>query len=108
MKLYGKITLLRQVDQYTMSGTISVVLSNIICVKMKFDLVKPLKSKLNKCYVDIYSKQIKDQPDKLFEKLNNYYPNIKLTIQVNPSKFLDMEITIQNGITETSVAVKES
>ena len=108
MKLYGKITLLRQVDQCTMGGMISVVLSNIFCVKMKFDLVKPLKSKLYKCYVNIYSKQIKDQADKLFEKLNNYYPNIELTIQVNPSKFVDMKITIKNGIIGTSVVVKES
>ena len=34
--------------------------------------------------------------------------NIKLTIVVNPRKFLDMQILIKNGIIETSVAVKES
>ena len=54
------------------------------------------------------SKRIKNQPDKLFGKLNNYHPNIKLTIKVNPSKFLDTEIMIKNGIIETSVPVKES
>ena len=55
---------------------------------MEFDVVKPLKQILSKRYVDdIYSKQIKNQPDKLFEKLNKYHPNIKLIIEVNPSKF---------------------
>ena len=54
---------------------------------------------------DIYSKQIKNQPDKLFEKLNNYHTNIKLAIGVNPS-ILDTDIMIKNCITETSVAVK--
>ena len=54
---------------------------------MGFDVIKPGKPKLYKCYVDdIYSKRIKNQSDKLFEKLNNYHPNIKLTIEVNPSK----------------------
>ena len=92
-----------------MGGPTSVVLSNIFCVKMEFDVVKPLKPKLYKGYVDdIYSKRTKNQPDKLFEKLNNYHPNKKLTIGANPSKFLDNEIMIKNGIIETSFAVKES
>ena len=98
--------LIRQVDECPMGGPISVVLSNIFCVKIEFDEVKPLKPKL---YVDdIYSKRTKNQPDKLFEKLNNYHRNIKLTIEINPSKLLDTEIIIKNGIIELSVAVKES
>ena len=40
--------------------------------------------------------------------MNNYHPNIKLTIGVNPSKFFDTEIMIKNSVDETSVAVKES
>ena len=52
--------LIRQVDGCPMGGPISVVLSNIFCVKMEFDVVKPLKPKLYKRYVnDIYSKRIK-------------------------------------------------
>ena len=31
----------------------------------------------------------KDQDDQLFYKMNNYHKNIKLTIEINPSKFLD-------------------
>ena len=86
-----------------MGGPISVVLSNIFCVKIEFDVVKPLKPKLYKRHNDdIYTKQIKNQPD----KLNNYNPNIESTIEENPRKFLDMKI--KNGIIETSVVVKES
>ena len=33
--------------------------------------------------------------------MNNYHPNIELTIEVYPSKFLDTKIMIKNGITET-------
>ena len=62
-----------------MDGPIPVVLSNIFCVKMEFDVVKPLKPKLYKRYVDyIFSKRRKNQPVKLFEKLNNYHPNIEV------------------------------
>ena len=80
---------------------------------MEFDVVKPLKPKLYKRYVDnIYSKRIKNQSDKLFEKLNNYHPNIhpnmKLTLEINPSKSLYTEIMVKNAIIETSVVVKES
>ena len=88
-----------------MGGPISVVL--LFCVNTEFDVVEPLKPKLHKCYLeDIYSKRIKNQPDKLFEKLNNYNADIKLTKKVNPSKFLDTEIMIKNGIIETSVVAK--
>ena len=31
----------------------------------------------------------KDQDGQLFYKMNNYHKNIKLTIETNPSKFLD-------------------
>ena len=37
---------IRQVDGCPMGGPISVVLSNIFCVKMESDVVKPLKPKL--------------------------------------------------------------
>ena len=94
--------LIRQVDGCSMGGLMLVVLCNIFFVKMEFDIVKPLKPKPYKPYVDnIFSKQINNQPDKLFEKLNNYHPNIKLTIEVNPSKSVDVKIMIKNGIIET-------
>ena len=88
--------MIRQVDRCPTDGPISVVLSNIFCVKMEFDVVKPLRPKFYKRYVnDIHSKRIKNQPDKLFEKLSNYHPNINLTIEVNSRKFLDTEVLIK-------------
>ena len=58
---------------------------------MEFDVVNPLKPKLYKCYVhNIYSKQIKNKPDKISEKFNNYYQKLKLAIEVSPSKLLKM------------------
>ena len=45
---------------------------------------------------DIYSRQ-KLGDNVLFDPLNNYHPNIKLTIEVNPSKFLDIQLTNING-----------
>ena len=101
--------LMGQVEGYPVGGLISVVLSNIFCVKIKPDAVKPLKPKRFKCYVyDIYCKRIKNQREKCFKKLNNYHLDIKFTIEANPSKFLDMEIMIKNGIIETYVAINES
>ena len=81
--------LISQVDGCPISGPIYVVLSSTFCIEMEFDVVMPLKSRLWR-YVDgIYSKRNKNQPDKLSKKLNYYHPNIKLTIEVNTSKFLD-------------------
>ena len=60
-------------------------------VKIESDVVKLLKPKLYKSYADdIYSKRIKNQPNKLFEKFNNYHLKTKLTIEVNLSKILKM------------------
>ena len=43
--------LVKPVDECLMCGQISVVVSNIFCVKMEFDVVKPLKPKLYKRYI---------------------------------------------------------
>ena len=34
---------------------------------------------------------------KLFEELNSYNKNIKLRLEVNPTKFLDTELVRENG-----------
>ena len=83
--------LIRQVDGRRIGGSISVVLSNKFWVKMESDVVKLLIPKLYKCYVHyIYSKQIKNKPDKLSEKFNNYHQKVKLAIEVSPCKLLKM------------------
>ena len=83
--------------------------SNKFWAKIEIDVVKPLKPKFYNRYVDdICRKEIKNQLDQLLEKLKHYQPNIKFTREVDPSKFLDMEIMIKNGIIQTSVVVKVS
>ena len=39
----------------------------------------------------------------MFDRLNNYHPNIKLSIDVNPSKFLDAKLTNINGAYKLNV-----
>ena len=45
---------------------------------------------------------------KIYYSRINYYPKIKLTIEINPPKFLDTEIIILNNEFVTSVHRKES
>ena len=47
---------------------------------------------------DIYSQRNKSQQDVVSEALNNFHPNIKLTIEVNPVKFLDTKIIFNNQV----------
>ena len=61
---------------------------------MEIDVVRPLKPLLYSRYVDdIYNRCKKDKFDEVFHALNNYCENIKLTIELSPSKFLDTQIT---------------
>ena len=45
---------------------------------------------------NIYSRR-KLGDNVLFDRLNNYHPNIKLTIEINPSNSLDTKLTNTNG-----------
>ena len=44
----------------------------------------------------------------MFDRLNNYHPNNKLTIDVNPSKFLDAKLTNINGAYKLNVYWKNT
>ena len=58
---------------------------------------------------DIYSQRNKSQQDVVSEALTNFHPNIKLTIEVNPVKFLDSKIILSNeGVVTTQVYRKEN
>ena len=60
---------------------------------MEEGIVDPMKPHFHKRYVDgMYIQRKKNELDCLFEKLNSYHLNIKLTIEKNPRKFLDTEI----------------
>ena len=81
----------------TMGGPLSVTFSDIHMVKMENDVVIPSKPIFYRRFVDdIYSRR-KLGDNVLFDRLNSYHPNIKLTIEVNPSKFLDTKLTNING-----------
>ena len=74
-------------------GTLSVILSDCSMNKMERDIALPLKSKFYRRFVDdTCRKRNKNKTAELFSKMNSYHPNIDLTIDINPSKFLDTKI----------------
>ena len=81
----------------TMGGPLSVTFSDIYMVKMENDVVTPSKPIFYRRFVDdIYTRQ-KLGDNVLFDQLNNDHPKMKLTLEVNPSKFLDTKLTNVNG-----------
>ena len=80
-----------QTDRWLCNGRpLSVILADIHMVRTKNEVVKPMNPPFYKRFVDdIYSRRNKSQQDVLFEDLNNFHPNIKLAIDVNPERFLD-------------------
>ena len=82
--------LIKQIDGCPMGGPISVVFADIYMCKMEDDVIAPLKPLFYKRYVDdTYVRREKNTTDELFEKLNTYHDNIRLTIEENPTNFLD-------------------
>ena len=72
--------------------------------KIEKNIVTPLKPIFYKRFVDnIYNRRKKGIYDNLDERLDNYHPNIKLTIEINPNKFFDTEIIDKEGAIETNV-----
>ena len=91
-----------------MGGPISDVFSDIFMYKMEFDVAVPAKPILYKLYVDdSYVRRKKNDVDKLFEELNSYKENIKLMLEVNPSKFLGTELVRENGEITTQVFISQ-
>ena len=101
--------LIKQIDGCPMGGPISVVFANIFMCKLEKEVVRPLKPIFYKRYVDdIYVRRKKNTPDILYDKLNSYHPNIKFSIEIHPSKFLDTHIEINENLVQTSVAAKST
>ena len=99
----------KQVDGCVMGGPLSVTLSDIYMSKMEDDVVEKYQPKFYKRYVDdIIYRRKKNQVDLLFNDLNNYHQNIKLTLELHPKRFLDINLEFQNGILKTSVHLKET
>ena len=73
-----------------MDGPLSVILADIHMIKTENESVKPMNPPFYKWFLEnISGKRHKSQHDVLFEALNSFQQNIKLTIEVNPVKFLD-------------------
>ena len=78
----------KQIDGCTMGCPLSVTFSNIYMIKMESEIVIPQKLLFYRRYIDdICNRRKKSKHDELFEKLNNYHPKIKITIEVNATKF---------------------
>ena len=99
--------LIKQIDGCPMGGPLSVVLSDIFMRKMEENVVVPAKPIFYKHYVnDTYIRRKKNINDELFQNLNCYHTNIKLTLEENPRKFLDAEIIRKNNTISTQVFTK--
>ena len=71
--------------------------SDIFMCNIELDVVVPAKPIFYKRYVDdTCVRRKKNDVDKLFEELNSYNKNIKLTSEVNPTKFLNTELVRAN------------
>ena len=80
-------------DGCTMGGPLFVTFSDIYMIKMENIVVIPSKSIFHQRFVHgIYNRR-KIGDNVLFDLLNNYHANIKLTIELNPSKLLDNKLT---------------
>ena len=80
-------------------GPLSITLSDIYMAKMDKDIVEKPQPKFYKCYVDdIINCPKKNQVDLLFNDLVNYHQSIDLTLELNPKRFLSINIEFQNGI----------
>ena len=91
-----------------MGGSLSVTFSDIYMVKMENDVVIPYKPILYRRFVeDIYSRR-KLGDNVLFDQLNSYHPKINLTIEINPTKFLDTKITNIIGTNKFNVYRKNT
>ena len=87
----------KQTDACTMGGPLSVTICDIYMAKMERDVVHPFNPIFYRRYVD-----------DLYETLNRYHKNIKLTAEKSPPKFLETRLLINNGIYETQVYRKET
>ena len=86
--------LCKQIDGVSMGGKLSAVLSDCFMNKMEKDVVIPFKPKFYKRFVDdIYRRGKRNELDELFDKMNTYHRNIKLTIEISPTpRFSELPI----------------
>ena len=87
-----------------MGDPIYVVFWDVYPSKIEEKIVAPMKPHFCKRYVDgTHIQRKKNKQDNIFEKINCFHPNIKLTIEKNPAKFLDTEIIWRGCRIQTKV-----
>ena len=81
-----------------MGGDISVIMSGSHMMRMEKGCVVPLNLKLHKRYVDDTIIKIKKiaTDDELITNMNSHHKNIKLTVETNPTRFLDTDFKINS------------
>ena len=83
-----------------MGGPLSVILADIYMTKIENEIVRPLSPSFYHRYVDdIITRRTKNEPDKLFKKLNEKKTKLKFTCEVQPTKFLDTVMIQQSDNT---------
>ena len=83
----------------------SVVFSDVFMCKMELDVAVLAKPIFYKRYDDdTYVRNKNNNVGKLFEELSFHNENMKLSLEVNPTKFLDTELVRENG--EITMQVK--
>ena len=95
----------KQTEGCTMGGPLSVIISNIFMSKLEKEVVTPEKPVFYKRYIDdIITRRKKNMPDALLTKIQNFHANIKFTVEVNPEKFLDTKLILnEDGSCRTLV-----
>ena len=68
-----------------------MIMSGIHMNRLEKERIMPLKPKFYKRYVDctITKRKKNTDFDELFQNMNSHHPNIKLTVETNPTIFLD-------------------
>ena len=91
-----------QIDDCTIREPLFVMSSDIYMTKKDEEVVKPTNPKFYKRFVDdIINKNKQDQPDLLFDNLNDHHPNIKYTIETMPQKFPDTKLIYEDNQIKT-------
>ena len=83
-----------------MGEPLSVTLSDIYMTRTETNVVKSEKLLFYRTFIDdVINTRKKNEHDIIFKNLNMYYPKINLTIEVNPCKFLDTNVSLTIKVT---------
>ena len=82
--------------------------SGIYINKTERKVDEPTKPQFYKRFVDdMINKWCKDQPGNLCQEFTGNHRKIKYTFEVDPDKFFDTKIILENGIVMTEVSWKD-